>query len=57
MKSNFFKYIFIIFIIGIIIYSVYAIYFKDKNEPQPIIESQIEEVEGKKDLRLRNIKL
>ena len=57
MKSNFFKYIFIIFIIGIIIYSIYAIYFKDKNEPQQIVESQIEEVEEKKDLRLRNIKL
>ena len=52
MKSSFFKYIFILFIIGIIGCSVYFIYFKDKEEPKEIIQTEIEEAQEKKDLRL-----
>lgn len=52
MKSNFFKYIFIIFAIGIIIYSIYAIYFKDKQNTQESTETQTEEVTQTKDIRL-----
>lgn len=52
MKSNLFKYIFIIFAVGIIAYSIYAICFKNKENPQE--EQQTEEVveETKKDIRL-----
>lgn len=39
MKSNFFKYIFILFAIGIIIFAIYMIYFKDNK-----VENKIEEV-------------
>lgn len=52
VKSNFFKYIFIIFAIGIIIYSIYALYFKEEetiDEENQITEEQIEEI---KDMRL-----
>lgn len=54
MKSNIFKYIFIIFVIVIIVYSIYAIYFKDKQKTEDMSD-QIEtttETEEKKDLRL-----
>lgn len=52
VKSNFFKYIFIIFAIGIIIYSIYALYFKEEetiDEENQITEEQIQEI---KDMRL-----
>lgn len=52
MKSNFFKYIFIIFAIGIIIYSIYALYFKDKDVKEENTENEIEEVVEIKDIRL-----
>lgn len=39
MKSNFFKYIFILFAIGIITFAIYMIYFRN-NE----VENEIEEV-------------
>ena len=55
MKANFFKYIFILFIVGIIIYSIYAIYFKDKEKVQEEVVAEVEELETKKDIRLRNI--
>ena len=53
MKSNFFKYIFIIFAIGIIVYSIYTIYFKDKEKVENVEENTItEEIAETKDLRL-----
>ena len=54
MKSNFFKYIFILFVIAIIIFAIYMIYFKKDNTQNEIIETQKEEVvvEELKDLRL-----
>jgi hypothetical protein len=39
MKSNFFKYVFILFAIGIIIFAVYKLYYKEDNS-----EEQIEDV-------------
>ena len=51
MKSNFFKYIFIIFAIVIIIYSIYAIYFKEKDVEENIQNEIAEEVQIK-DIRL-----
>lgn len=39
MKSNFFKYIFILFVIGIIIFAIYKVYVKEEK-----IENEIEEV-------------
>ena len=52
MKSNFFKYIFILFAIGIIIFAVYMIYIKDDKVENKIEEDSIEYQEEKKDLRL-----
>lgn len=52
MKSNFFKYIFIIFAICIIIYSIYVIYFKDKDIPQEKNENETIQIVEKKDIRL-----
>lgn len=54
MKSNIFKYIFIIFVIAIVIYSIYTIYFKDKEKTEDISEESenTQEAEEKKDLRL-----
>lgn len=52
MKSNFFKYIFILFTIGIIIFAVYMIYIKDDKIENKIEENSIEYQEEKKDLRL-----
>lgn len=52
MKSNFFKYIFILFAIGIIIYSIYAIYFKEKGIQEENTENETIEVAEKKDIRL-----
>ncbi|MCI8362008.1 MAG: hypothetical protein HFJ41_02520 [Clostridia bacterium] len=52
MKSNFFKYIFIIFAICIIIYSVYAIYFKEKDNTDEKVQAEEQEVIEKKDIRL-----
>ncbi len=53
MKSNLFKYIFILFAIGIVAYSVYAIYFKDKKDVQEgqneVVQQEVVET---KDLRL-----
>lgn len=52
MKSNIFKYIFIIFVICIVIFAIYAIYFKeDKNNEVQNISKEDEAVEIK-DLRL-----
>ena len=42
MKTNFFKYIFILFAIGIIIFAIYTIYFKENK-----IENEIEEVRNR----------
>lgn len=39
MKSNFFKYIFILFVVGIIIFAIYKVYVKEEK-----IENEIEEV-------------
>ena len=52
MKSNFFKYIFIIFAICIIIYSVYAIYFKEKDNTNENVQATEQEIVEKKDIRL-----
>lgn len=52
MKSNFFKYIFIIFAICIIIYSVYAIYFKGKDNTNENVQATEQEIVEKKDIRL-----
>ena len=52
MKSNFFKYIFIIFAVGIIIYAIYSIYFKKSNEEDYVPENTVEETVQIKDLRL-----
>lgn len=53
MKSNFFKYVFILFAVGIVAYSIYAIYFKDKDyqteRQNEIVEEEVVET---KDLRL-----
>ena len=52
MKSNIFKYIFIIFAIGIVIYSIYALYFKDKAIEQENEQSKGIEIIEKTDIRL-----
>lgn len=52
MKSNFFKYSFIIFAVCIIIYSIYAIYFKDKGTGEENTQNEATEVIEKKDIRL-----
>lgn len=52
MKSNIFKYIFIIFAIGIIIYSIYALYFKDKEIKEENEEGKGIEIVEKTDIRL-----
>ncbi len=51
MKSNFFKYIFILFVVGIIIFAIYTIYFK-KEKAENEIEEVVQEVTQIKDLRL-----
>ena len=52
MKSNFFKYIFILFAIGIIIFAIYMIYFRNNEIENEIEEVVTEEVVEIKDLRL-----
>jgi len=52
VKSNFFKYIFIIFAICIIIYSIYAIYFKDKDVEEQNNQGETIETVELKDIRL-----
>ncbi len=52
MKSNFFKYIFIIFAICIIIYAVYAIYFKENNTTNENVQAVEQQIIEKKDIRL-----
>ena len=53
MRSNIFKYIFIIFIVAIIAYSIYVIYYKDKTQENTEVEQKVEEVAVEKtDLRL-----
>lgn len=52
MKSNFFKYIFILFVVGIIIFAIYSIYFKEDKIQNDIIETNKEEVVEIKELRL-----
>lgn len=51
MKSNFFKYIFILFAIGIIIFAIYMIYFRN-NE----VENKIEEVRHRRSSRNKRFK-
>lgn len=52
MKSNFFKYIFILFVVGIIIFAIYMIYFKDEKQQTEIKTEQVENTIDIKDLRL-----
>lgn len=53
MKSNLFKYIFIVFVIGIVIYSIYALYFKDKDvQDENAVSNTAEEIVEQKDIRL-----
>ena len=52
MKSNVFKYIFIIFAIGVVIYSIYALYFKDKGTEKEKEQSKGLEIVEKTDIRL-----
>ncbi len=52
MKSNFFKYIFIIFAVVLVIYSIYILYFKNKDNPKEIVENDTEEIVEIKDIRL-----
>lgn len=40
MKTNFFKYIFILFAVGIIIFAIYMIYFKEDEEDNQIKETR-----------------
>lgn len=51
MKSNFFKYIFILFVVGIIIFAIYTIYFKEEKTENKI-EEVVQETVEIKDLRL-----
>ena len=51
MKSNFFKYIFILFAIGIIIFAIYMIYFKEDK-----IENRIEETRSRRSIRNKRFK-
>ena len=51
MKSNFFKYIFILFAIGIIIFAIYMIYFKDNK-----IDNKTEEVRQGRSSRNKRFK-
>lgn len=51
MKSNFFKYVFILFVVGIIIFAIYTIYFKEEKTENKV-EETVEEVVEIKDLRL-----
>lgn len=52
MKSNFFKYIFIIFVVVIVIFAIYMIYFKKEDKQNNIEENVVEETTEIKDLRL-----
>ena len=52
MKSNFFKYIFILFVISIIIFTIYIFYFKEDEIQNEIVENTIEDIAEIKDLRL-----
>ena len=52
MRTNFFKYIFIIFAICIIIYSIYAIYFKEKEGQEENVQNETVEEAQIKDIRL-----
>ena len=52
MKSNFFKYIFIIFVVVIVVFAIYMIYFKKEDNQNNIEENVVEETTEIKDLRL-----
>ena len=52
MKTNFFKYIFILFAVGIIIFAIYKIYFKEENSKNEVVNEVEQEVTQIKDLRL-----
>lgn len=52
MKSNFFKYIFILFVVAIIIFAIYTIYFKENKVDQEVVEIGQEEITEVKELRL-----
>lgn len=51
MKSNFFKYIFILFAVAIIIFSIYIIYIKKDDKTNNIKEDEIVETQQIKDIR------
>ena len=53
VKSSFFKYIFIFFVIGIIISTIYFVYFRKEEKHEEIVESEVESIDEKKDLRMR----
>lgn len=52
MKSNFFKYIFILFVVGIIIFAIYYLYFKEDKTQAKVIEPKEEKVVEIKELNL-----
>lgn len=52
MKSNFFKYIFILFVVGIIIFAIYKIYVKEEK-----IENEIEEVKVQEEVEVKELRL
>ena len=53
MRSNFFKYIFILFVLFISIFAIYTIYFKEENKPnENLVEEVVEDKQEIKDLRL-----
>ena len=52
MKSNFFKYIFILFVFCIIIFAIYMIYYKEDKNPNIFENEQVQEVQEElKDIR------
>ena len=52
MKSNFFKYVFIIFVVIIVIFAIYMIYFNNQKKQNNVEENIVEEVTQIKDIRL-----
>lgn len=52
MRSNFFKYLFILFAIVIIIYSIYTIYFKEKKEEESNEDIEVVEEIDRNDIIL-----
>ena len=53
MRTNFFKYIFILFVLFISVFAIYTIYFKEENKPnENLVEEVVEDKQEIKDLRL-----